>query len=72
LRVNTGDKIVKPRVFSNSADLRQPVAMAIDPRGAAWVVGDPQSNAIFRLSPNGAATIWTVWCAQFRHQGLML
>jgi DNA-binding beta-propeller fold protein YncE len=51
------DNAVKPRVFSHSPDFLQPVAIAIDPRGTVWV-GDLQSNAIFRLSPNGAATAY--------------
>jgi len=54
---NTDAKNLKPRVLSSSADFRQPVAIAIDPHGTVWV-GDPQSNAIFRLAPNGAATAY--------------
>jgi DNA-binding beta-propeller fold protein YncE len=47
----------KPRVFSSSADFRQPSALAIDAHGAIWL-GDPESQAIYQLSPTGTKTTY--------------
>jgi DNA-binding beta-propeller fold protein YncE len=47
----------KLRVFSSSRDFRQPSAITVDPHGTIWL-GDPESQAIYQLSPTGAITTY--------------
>lgn len=55
--IRVDPKIAKPRIYSASPDFRRPVALAVDRGGTVWV-GDLGAQAIFRLSPSGAATAY--------------
>jgi DNA-binding beta-propeller fold protein YncE len=50
-------KPAKSQLFSRSPDFRQPSAIAIDANGALWL-GDPESQTIYQLAPNGASTAY--------------
>jgi DNA-binding beta-propeller fold protein YncE len=50
-------KTTKAQVFSNSFDFRRPSAIAVDASGRVWL-GDPESQAIYQVAPNGASTTY--------------
>lgn len=52
-----GKNAAKTRIFSSSPDFRQPSAIAVDTHGKIWL-GDPESQAIYQLSPSGATTTY--------------